>query len=111
MFNYFNEEKNYFYKLLMSPLLIFAYPLTILCTTIGLGLYAGMKQLTCCFNRWLNEIGDMEKGFYGWLCGFVHLSDCSPYEVVILTEIREATGDTVSRRQPPQHSSTEELSL
>lgn len=117
MFTYFNEEKSYFHKLLMSPLLILAYPLAIVFCTLGLGLYAGLKQISLHFTTWLNEISDVEKGFYGWLCSFLHLSDCSPYEVVILTDIcpNGVTGTTAD--QPLQsestqiNSSTEELSL
>ncbi|XP_058129275.1 transmembrane protein 169 [Anopheles ziemanni] len=87
MFTYFNEERSYFHKLLMSPLLILAYPLCIVLCTIGLALYAGVRQISFHFRAWLNEVSDIEKGFYGWLCSFLHLSDCSPYEVVILTDI------------------------
>lgn len=114
MFTYFNEEKSYFHKLLMSPLLILAYPLAIVFCTLGLGLYAGLKQISLHFTTWLNEISDVEKGFYGWLCSFLHLSDCSPYEVVILTDI---CPNGVGTDQPLQsestqiNSSTEELSL
>lgn len=103
MFSYFNEEKSYIYKFFMSPLLILAYPLVILLCTIGLGFYAGFIQISLRLTSWLNEICDMEKGFYGWLCGFLRLSDCSPYEVIILTDLQPAPDET--------RSSTEELSL
>lgn len=92
MFTYFNEERSYFHKLLMSPLLILAYPLCIVLCTIGLALYAGFRQISFHFRAWLNEVSDIEKGFYGWLCSFLHLSDCSPYEVVILTDICPTNG-------------------
>ncbi|XP_067636032.1 uncharacterized protein [Eurosta solidaginis] len=107
MFNYFNEEKSCAYKFFMSPILILAYPVGILVCTLGLGLYAGVVQLSLQLNSWLNEIADIEKGFYGWLCSFLHLSDCSPYEVVILTDIR------MPHEVPRVHVniSTEELSL
>uniref|UniRef100_A0A182N550 Transmembrane protein 169 n=1 Tax=Anopheles dirus TaxID=7168 RepID=A0A182N550_9DIPT len=87
MFTYFNEERSYCHKLLMSPLLILAYPLGIVLCTVGLALYAGIRQISFHFRSWLNEVADIEKGFYGWLCSVLHLSDCSPYEVVILTDI------------------------
>lgn len=105
IFNYFNEEKSYLHKLFMSPLLILTYPFGICLCTIGLGIYAGIVQLSLSLRRWYNEIMDIEKGFYGWLCSFLHLSDCSPYEVVILTDLRLP--------EPVIHgnSSTEELSL
>ncbi|XP_053949439.1 uncharacterized protein LOC128857718 [Anastrepha ludens] len=107
MFNYFNEEKSCVYKFFMSPILILAYPVGILVCTLGLGIYAGIVQLSLQLNSWLNEMADIEKGFYGWLCSFLHLSDCSPYEVVILTEIR------LPHDVPRVHvnTSTEELSL
>lgn len=105
MFTYFNEEKSYLHKLLMSPLLIIAYPIGILLCTIGLAIYSGIVQISTKFVKWSNEIADIEKGFYGWLCNFLHLSDCSPYEVVILTDLK-VPDETV-----PANSSTEELSI
>lgn len=105
IFNYFNEEKTYLHKLVMSPILILTYPIGICFCTIGLGIYAGIVQLSMSLTRWYNEITDLEKGFYGWLCSFLHLSDCSPYEVVILTDLR--LPETVVH----VNSSTEELSL
>lgn len=105
IFNYFNEEKSYLHKLVMSPLLVLAYPVGIFLCTIGLGIYAGIIQLSLSLTRWYNEITDIEKGFYGWLCSFLHLSDCSPYEVVILTDLR--LPETVIHA----NSSIEELSL
>lgn len=103
MFTYFNEEKSHVYKLFMSPILIITYPFAILICTLGLGIYGGIKQISMRFQQWFNEVCDLEKGFYGWLCGILRLSDCSPYEVVILTDIKE---DPVQGA-----SSTEELSL
>ncbi|KAJ6614857.1 Transmembrane protein [Pseudolycoriella hygida] len=105
IFNYFNEEKSYLHKLLMSPILILTYPFGICICAIGLGIYAGLVQLSFSLTRWYNELTDVEKGFYGWLCSFLHLSDCSPYEVVILTDLR--LPETVIHG----NSSTEELSL
>lgn len=104
IFTYFNEEKTYLHKLFMSPLLVIAYPIGILLCTIGLAIYSGVVQISTQFVKWSNEIADIEKGFYGWLCNFLHLSDCSPYEVVILTDLKpdEAL---------PANSSTEELSI
>ena len=107
MFNYFNEEKSYLHKLIMSPLLILTYPIIIVLCTIGLGIYAGCIQVSVRFNNWINEIGDIEKGFYGWLCSFLHLSDCSPYEVVILMDLKLPP----SEHDAVANSSTEELSL
>lgn len=105
IFTYFNEEKTYLHKLLMSPLLIVAYPIGILLCTLGLAIYSGIVQISTNFVKWSNEVADIEKGFFGWLCNFLHLSDCSPYEVVILTDLK-VPDETV-----PANSSTEELSI
>lgn len=91
MFTYFSEEKSCCHRLFMSPILIVTYPIAIVCCTIGLSIYSGLVQLSMKFAKWSNEISDFEKGFYGWLCNFLRLSDCSPYEVVILTDIRPPT--------------------
>lgn len=88
MFTYFQEERTYLHKIIMSPILVLAYPIAILLCTIGLGIYSGIAQITTTFARWSNEIFDVEKGFYGWLCSQLHLSDCSPYEVIILSDIK-----------------------
>lgn len=105
IFTYFNEEKSYFHKMLMSPLLVIAYPIGILLCTIGLAIYSGLVQISTKFVKWSNEIADIEKGFYGWLCNFLHLSDCSPYEVIILSDLKVPHGTV------PPNSSTEELSI
>lgn len=104
LFTFFSQEKTILHRIFVTPFLIIAYPITILLFTLGLGLYGGFKQISLRFHVWFNEVCDLEKGFYGWLCGVLRVSDCSPYEVVILTEIRDP--DPVVR-----HSSTEELSL
>lgn len=107
MFTYFNEEKTYLHKLIMSPVLVLTYPVAILLCTIGLAIYSGIVQINMKFAKWSNEIADIEKGFFGWLCSFLHLSDCSPYEVVILTDLKLPNDPTVGQG----NTSTEELSL
>lgn len=108
MFNYFNEEKSYLHRIIMSPLLLMIYPIGIILCTFGLGIYAGFAQLSMQFNSWINEVSDIEKGFYGWLCSFFHLSDCSPYEVIILTDIRD---EESAAEVKTQKQSTEELTI
>ncbi|XP_030565825.1 uncharacterized protein LOC115766137 [Drosophila novamexicana] len=93
MFNYYCEEKSYVHKIFVTPILFLAYPLAIVLCTFGLGLYSGFRQLSLQYSSWVNDITDIEKGFYGWLCGFLHMPDCSPYEVVILTDICVAPQD------------------
>lgn len=121
MFNYVNEERSVWLRVLLSPLLVVAYPVLIVLCTLGLAVYAGVIQLSVRFHSWLNEIGDVEKGFYGWLCGMLRMSDCSPYEVVVLVDLKlPMAGDDggiaggVSgggRSLQAVNSSTEELSL
>lgn len=108
VFNYMHEEKSIIMRLLMSPILVASYPIYIVVCSFGLGLYAGFIQISLQFSSWCNEMADIEKGFYGWLCSFLHLSDCSPYEVVILTDIRDVP------TKPPRlemQTSNEELTL
>lgn len=105
VFNYFNEEKTFLHKLVMSPLLIISYPIIILFCTIGLAIYSGLVQISMKFTKWSNEIADIEKGFYGHLCHFLNLDDCSPYEVVILTDLK------IPEETVPANSSTGELSI
>ncbi|KAH8420803.1 hypothetical protein KR222_005404 [Zaprionus bogoriensis] len=93
MFNYYCEEKSYLHKIFVTPILFLVYPLVIVLCTLGLGLYSGFRQLSLQYSSWINDITDIEKGFYGWLCGFLHMSDCSPYDVVILTDICVAPQD------------------
>lgn len=124
MFNYLNEERSVWLRVLVSPLLVVAYPVLIVLCTCGLAVYAAVVQLSVRFHSWLNEIGDVEKGFYGWLCGVLRMSDCSPYEVVVLVDLRlpaaaaAAVEEEGMRRggggglqQGVINSSTEELSL
>ncbi|XP_063705152.1 transmembrane protein 169-like [Culicoides brevitarsis] len=103
LFNFFSQEKTILHRIFVPPLLFVAYPVTILLFTAGLALYGGFKQLSLRFHVWFNEVCDLEKGFYGWLCGFLSLSECSPYEVIILTDIRD---DPL-----PQKSSTQEFTV
>ncbi|XP_069678956.1 transmembrane protein 169 [Periplaneta americana] len=90
VFTYYTEEKPILCRILVSPFLILLYPFLILIFTIGLGLYAGVIQISWFLDSWYKEITDLEKGFYGWLCATLKHEDCSPYEVVVLTEIQSS---------------------
>lgn len=88
VFTYVTEEVNIIWRILISPFLILLYPLFIITCSISLGLYAGFIQISWFFYAWQKEITDWEKGFYGWLCSVIHLEDCAPYEVIVLTVIQ-----------------------
>ncbi|XP_077294594.1 uncharacterized protein LOC143917072 [Arctopsyche grandis] len=106
IFTYVSEGKRVFVRVFASPFVILLYPFLILTFTVGLGVYAGFVQLTYCGSTWWKEVCDFEKGFYGWLCGLLRLSDCSPYEVVILTDLK-----VVENTDMRGHSSTEDISI
>ncbi|KAK6639330.1 hypothetical protein RUM43_007602 [Polyplax serrata] len=90
IFSHFSEAKSFTMKILVPPLLIMLYPFLIILASIGLGVYAGIKQLSCYWTIWFAEFVDYEKGFYGWLCNTLDIPDCAPYEVVVLSRLQKA---------------------
>ncbi|KOB71395.1 Uncharacterized protein OBRU01_05515 [Operophtera brumata] len=74
--------------ILLLPIVVMLYPFLIVIFNIGIGLYAGIVQLTFSSVNWWMGVCDFEKGFYGWLCNAIGMSDCSPYEVVILMDVK-----------------------
>lgn len=106
IFVYTSEGKTLWLKMIAIPFVILLYPFLILLFTLGLGIYSGLIQLSCCGPNWWKEVCDLEKGFYGWFCNLLYLSDCSPYEVVILTDLK-----VVENTDMRGHSSTEDISM
>lgn len=88
IFTHVTEELNCIKKALFTPIIILSYPFLIVVFTIGLGLYAGIVQLTFSGANWWKDVCDFEKGFYGWLCNTLGMSECSPYEVVVLMDVK-----------------------
>ncbi|CAG9793368.1 unnamed protein product [Diatraea saccharalis] len=88
IFSHVTDELNCLKKILLSPIVILSYPFLIVIFTVGLGLYAGIVQLTFSGANWWKDVCDFEKGFYGWLCSTLGISECSPYEVVILMDVK-----------------------
>ena len=60
VFTYYTEEKPVLCRILVSPFLILLYPFLILIFTLGLGLYAGVVQISWFFDSWYKEITDLE---------------------------------------------------
>ncbi|PNF38571.1 Transmembrane protein 169 [Cryptotermes secundus] len=106
VFTYYTEEKPILCRILVSPFLILLYPFLIIIFTIGLGLYAGIVQMSWYLDSWYKEITDLEKGFYGWLCATLKHEDCSPYEVVVLTEIQSSVEGGRPVRSSSEDSTT-----
>lgn len=88
IFTYVTEDKSLICKVFLPPLLILTYPPVILLLTIGLGVFAAFAQISWDCSSWYKEFSDYEKGFYGWFCSLIDMEECSPYEVVILTDIK-----------------------
>ncbi|XP_045517602.1 uncharacterized protein LOC123709994 [Pieris brassicae] len=88
IFSHVTEEFTCVKKMILAPIVILSYPFLIVIFTIGLGLYAGIVQLTFSGANWWKDVCDFEKGFYGWLCNVLGMAECSPYEVVILMDVK-----------------------
>lgn len=88
IFTHITEELSCIKKMFLAPIVVLLYPFLILIFTVGLGLYAGIVQLTFSGANWWKDVCDFEKGFYGWLCNTIGMSECSPYEVVILMDVK-----------------------
>lgn len=84
---HFSEERTIWHKIFICPFLVISYPFWVLPTFLAIGLYASTVQVSWHYDSWITEVQDLEKGFYGWLCASLHLSDCAPYEVVILNDL------------------------
>lgn len=84
-----SEKRSIFHKVFISPFWIIFYPFLILPAVMGLGVYAAFAQISWGYDRWRRAIPDWEKGFYGWLCCILHMEECSPYEVVVLTDVQQ----------------------
>ncbi|XP_077483669.1 transmembrane protein 169 [Amblyomma americanum] len=85
-----SEKRSIFHKIFLSPFWIIFYPFLIVPAVLGLGLYAAAVQISWEYDKWKREVPDWEKGFYGWLCCFLHMEECSPYEVVVLSDVQPA---------------------
>lgn len=89
LYLFFSEEKTVWHKVTICPLLILTFPFTVGLSSIFIAVFAAFIQLSWYFRSWRNEIVDFDKGFYGWLCDKIGLSQCSPYEMITLNDESE----------------------
>jgi len=87
VFIYYNEQRSCCQTIFVSPCVLLLYPVWILPATILLGVYGAFAQISWTWHTWRRQVGDPEKGFFGWLCNKMALPDCSPYQVVILSSL------------------------
>lgn len=85
---YLSEERSasLVHKLLLCPLVILTFPLTVGLSALVLAAAAMYMQVSWSWAAWWLDFCDGEKGFYGWVCSKVGLPDCSPYQVVVLID-------------------------
>lgn len=102
VFLHFSDEKTFWHRLFIAPLLIVFYPLIILIAVLVIAIYAAFMQISWHFSKWWMEMKDLEKGACGLVCSVLKLESCSPYDVVIL----EKTLD-LPQQAPPQRNITQ----
>uniref|UniRef100_S4RHY9 Transmembrane protein 169b n=1 Tax=Petromyzon marinus TaxID=7757 RepID=S4RHY9_PETMA len=86
VFLVYNEQRTFWHKVTLCPLLMLLYPLLIAVTSLSLAAYAAVAQLSWSFTAWWGAVSDPEKGFFGWLCSHLGLEECAPYSIVELIE-------------------------
>ena len=91
---HFSENRTIWHRVLVCPCLILTFPFTVGLSALGVGLYAAIVQVSWFYGSWYQEFWDFEKGFYGWMCKICGLTECSPYEVVILDELKDTLPET-----------------
>lgn len=84
---HFSEERTIWHKIFICPFLVLTYPFWVLPTFIGIGIYSAIVQVSWHYDSWITCVQDLEKGFFGWLCASLNVSECAPYEVVILNDL------------------------
>ena len=83
---YFSEERTLWHKVLICPVLILTFPLTVGFTSLAVAVYAAMVQISWHFSRWRERVFDCEKGFYGWLCYKLNVQMCAPYDMEMISD-------------------------
>ena len=83
---YITEEASFWKRIVLGPILVLSFPFLIATTSLGLGTYSAIIQLSWFLPHWYQEVSDLEKGFHGWLCAAIRLPECSPCQIVILDD-------------------------
>ncbi|XP_007908296.1 transmembrane protein 169 [Callorhinchus milii] len=100
IFLVYNEERTFWHKVTVCPLLIILYPVLIVATSASLGLYTMVTQVSWSLGEWWQAVRDLEKGFCGWLCSKLGLEDCSPYSIVELLDSDNVSGSLSGKGGP-----------
>ena len=97
---FLSEECSIFHKIFLCPLLIIAYPVYILLTSLLIAFYAMFVQISWYCTKWQREIRDLDKNFYGAMCNIIGLPQCSPYEIIVLDDNAQSVecDDVVNRK-------------
>ena len=97
IFLYLSEEKAWYHRVFICPWLIVFYPVLIVLICLSIAFFGMFKQVSWFLSSWYKEIRDPEKGFFGWLCEKMGVSQLAPYEVVVLDEnpmVPQTTGQS-----------------
>uniref|UniRef100_UPI00358FB39D transmembrane protein 169 n=1 Tax=Myxine glutinosa TaxID=7769 RepID=UPI00358FB39D len=101
VFLVYNEQRTFWHKVTLCPLLMLFYPPLIMAASIALALHAVTSQITCTFAMWWQAARDPEKGFFGWLCSHLGLEECAPYSIVELLDSQSLpTGRPIGAHKP-----------
>ncbi|KAG5833890.1 hypothetical protein ANANG_G00280710 [Anguilla anguilla] len=106
VFLVYNEERTFWHKVTVCPVLIVSYPPLIVAVSVSLALYAAAAQVSWVFAEWWLAARDLEKGFCGWACGKLGLEDCSPYSVVELLDSDTISGSLQGKHAPENLQTT-----
>lgn len=100
IFLVYNEERTFWHKITICPILIVFYPVLITVISLSISVYTAITQVSWSFAEWWQDVRDMEKGFCGWLAGILGLEDCSPYSIVELLESDNVSGSLSGKAAP-----------
>ena len=92
IFLYFYERRGVLCRITVCPFLVLIFPPVIVLIIVGLSTYTAIGQLSWFLSAWKISISDFEKGFFAWMCIYLELKECCPYEVIIITEEEDLEG-------------------